>query len=83
MLRHAVLLPEGVRSAQVPDRAPPPDVMAALHQTAAALSVYPAEQMRASVFQPSHILPTRTLAEQVRYLSIFAGPHGKCIVSEL
>jgi hypothetical protein len=66
VLQHAVSLPGDVRSAQVPGRAPPPDVMSALHQAAAALSVNPAEQMRASVFRPSHNLPTRTLAEQVR-----------------
>ena len=66
MLRHAVSLPEDERAKPAPVQAPPPELMASLQQAAAALRLGQAEQMRAAVFRPSHILPTVTLAEQVR-----------------
>ena len=40
--------------------------MASLQRAHAALSTHPAERMRAEVFRPTHTLPTRSLAEQVR-----------------
>lgn len=48
-----------------PAQAPPAELMEKLHSAAAALSMGSAQQMRASVFRPSHNLPTVTLAEQV------------------
>ena len=69
VLRHAVSLPEDERAKPAPIQAPPPELMASLHQAAAALRLDQAEQMRAAVFRPSHILPTVSLAEQVPSLT--------------
>ena len=69
MLRHAVSLPEDERTQPAPVQAPPPELMASLQQAAAALRLDQAEQMRAAVFRPSHVLPTVTLAEQVHTLA--------------
>lgn len=63
LLQHAASLPEDQCSR--PAQPPPPEVMEQLQKAAAALSRRSAEQMRAGVFQPSHNLPTVTLAEQV------------------
>ena len=69
MLRHAVSLPDDERAKPAPAQAPPPELMASLQQAAAALRLDQAEQMRAAVFRPSHILPTVSLAEQVHDLT--------------
>ena len=78
VLRHAVSLPEDERAKPAPVQAPPPELMASLQQAAAALGLNQAEQMRAAVFRPSHVLPTVTLAEQVHTLrlSIFTSLPG-------
>ena len=63
LLNHAASLPEDLRVR--PAQAPPAELMEKLRSAAAALSMGSAQQMRASVFRPSHNLPTVTLAEQV------------------
>ncbi|CAK0786976.1 hypothetical protein CVIRNUC_010192 [Coccomyxa viridis] len=73
VLRHAVSLPEDERAKPAPVQAPPPELMASLQQAAAALRLGQAEQMRAAVFRPSHILPTVTLAEQAEREMAAAG----------
>ena len=72
VLRHATSLPEDERAKPAPVQAPPPELMASLQQAAAALRLGQAEQMRAAVFRPSHILPTVTLAEQVPHIPFLA-----------
>ncbi|KAK9917919.1 hypothetical protein WJX75_009572 [Coccomyxa subellipsoidea] len=62
LLNHAASLPEDLRVR--PAQAPPAELMEKLRSAAAALSMGSAQQMRASVFRPSHNLPTVTLAEQ-------------------
>ena len=69
VLRHAASLPEDERAKPSPVQAPPPELMASLQHAAAALRLDQAEQMRAAVFRPSHVLPTVTLAEQVHSLT--------------
>jgi len=66
VLKHAASLPEDMRSRPASNQGASTEVMASLRQAAAALSMNPAEQIRATVFRPTHILPTVTLAEQVR-----------------
>ncbi len=64
LLSHAASLPEDLR--ERPAQPPPAALMQELHTAAAALSIKSdAQQMRANVFRPSHILPTVTLAQQV------------------
>lgn len=62
VLSHAATLPEDERAR--PAEPPPAEVMQQLQKAAAALSTGRAEQMRATVFRPSHNLPTIALAEQ-------------------
>ncbi|CAL8464841.1 g4376 [Coccomyxa elongata] len=70
VLSHAATLSEDERAR--PAEPPPAEVMQQLHKAAAALSTGRAEQMRASVFRPSHNLPTITLAEQAEREMVMA-----------
>ena len=61
MLSHAASLPEEQR--HQPLQPPPADLLRSLQLAASNLETR-RQQVRASVFQPSHNLPTRTLREQ-------------------
>jgi len=63
MLTHAASLPEGERTKPLPP--PPADLLQKLHLAAGNLGGQRG-QIAANVFRPSHILPTRTLRQQVR-----------------
>jgi hypothetical protein len=65
VLSHAATLSPAERERPHAQPPPPPEVLEQLRSAAAAMNS--AEQMRATVFRPSHILPTVTLPEQVPY----------------
>ncbi len=71
LLQAAAAMPEAERQKAKESNAPPPELMRQLMSAASGLESQ-RQQIRENLLRPSHMMPTRSLAQQVSFLMVEA-----------